>query len=396
MKYIRRWMEDIIAEALETVPVVVLTGPRQVGKTTLLRSAEKLKGATYFSFDDLRVLAAVRDSPQDFLPDEPLVILDEVQRYHPVLLEIKRIVDMNPGRRFVLSGSANLLLLRDVSESLAGRALHLALSPFSMGERQGEPASLAFLENPRGLKAGPRPGDLDRVLFRGFFPRPMDFEKESQIGLWWKGFLSTYIEKDMRDLANISNLPEFARTVTALGEITGNLLNVLSLSRDTGVPQSTLSRYINMLETLFLFRRIYPLQATKTAGMRKTPKLFCADCGMACALNGFGNSDDMDDKFRGRLFETLVYQLLKAHTDVLGGELFTWRKSRDEVDFVLARGKEKYLFEAKARDGVSTGDVKGIVAARKQLGAVRGFVVSDCPEVQVLGRDIYGIPWWVL
>lgn len=151
-----------------------------------------------------------------------------------------------------------------------------------------------------------------------------------------------------------------------------------------------------MLETLFLFRRIYPLQATKTAGMRKTPKLFCADCGMACALNGFENSDDMDDKFRGRLFETLVYQLLKAHTDVLGGELFTWRKSRDEVDFVLARGKEKYLFEAKARDGVSTGDAKGIVAARKQLGAVRGFVVSDCPEVQVLGRDIYGIPWWVL
>ena len=256
MKYIRRWMEDLISEALETVPVVVLTGPRQVGKTTLLRSAEKLKGATYFSFDDLRVLAAVRDSPQDFLPDEPLVILDEVQRYHPVLLEIKRIVDMDPGRKFVLSGSANLLLLRDVSESLAGRALHLALSPFSMGERQGEPASLAFLENPRGLKAGPRPGDLDRVLFRGFFPRPMDFEKESQIGLWWKGFLSTYMEKDMRDLANISNLPEFARTVTALGEITGNLLNVLSLSRDTGVPQSTLSRYINMLETLFLFRRI--------------------------------------------------------------------------------------------------------------------------------------------
>ena len=229
--YLQRWLTPVLQQASLTYPVVVLTGARQVGKSTLLRHADPFRTWRYYSLDDFDVLAQATRDPAALWAGADQVILDEVQRAPGLMLAVKQAVDRQPGHfRFVLSGSANLLLMHQVSESLAGRAVYLLLAPLTLGGiHQVAPPNLlaqalagSWPNEGRVSQAPPGP---DELLFRGLLPTLLKYPAPESWPRWWDGYVTTYLERDLRQLSQIDNLVDLRRAMTFLALRTGQLLN---------------------------------------------------------------------------------------------------------------------------------------------------------------------------
>jgi hypothetical protein len=385
--------------------VVVVTGLRQAGKTTFLLSEPGLASRRYWSLDDFATLEAAEREPEALLAGDEPITIDEAQRCPRLLVAIKQAVDRRrtPGR-FLLSGSANLALLRDVSESLAGRAVYLTLHPFTLRERRGLVGVapflvrfLARLELPRETSWGPL---REEEVLDGGMP-PVALGEVLRRELWFLGYEQTYLQRDVRDLAQVADLVSY-RTVLRLAALrTGRILNQSELARDAKLPPSTVARYLSLLETSFVLARLPPHLRSKTSRLIKSPKLFLSDSGLAAHLAGVeALGAASDEPLRGALIETYVLQNLAGILSALEprAELAFWSvQGRHEVDFVVTSGRGVFAIEVKAATRFGERDLAGLKAfAASAPGFRAGILAYNGEEPRPVGDRLFAIPLGLL
>ncbi len=396
---------SLVREALEALPVVVVTGLRQAGKTTFLRQDAAFHGRRYFTLDDYATLEAARREPEALLAGEDPVTIDEAQRCPELLMAVKRSVDRRrvPGR-ILLSGSANLALLRGVSESLAGRALYLTLDPFTRRERIGRlsapPFLVRFLRQPSlAHDVDVEPVRDDEILDGGL--PSIVLGETSNRELWLLGYAQTYLERDVRDLTQVADLVSFRNVLRLAALRTGQILNQSELARDVKLPVSTVSRYLGVLETSFVIERLTPYLRNRATRLIKSPKIFVRDSGLACHLVGLTALDaTAGEPLRGPLLETWVHQnlagILGAHLP--RAELGFWTvQSRHEVDFVISVGSGVTAIEVKSATRFGDRDLRGLRAfAAKTSGFHAGILAYRGSEAVALGDHLFALPLGLL
>lgn len=387
--------------ALTEMPVVVVTGLRQSGKSTFLQHEKGLAGRRYVTLDDPAQLAAARSDPQAFVRSESPLTVDEAQKCPDLLVAIKREVDRarRPGR-FLLSGSANFALLKGITESLAGRALYLTLHPFTRRELEGRLAAAPFVrrafdagEPPRGLATGKIE---PRAIVEGGLP-PVCLAEVRHPALWFKGYEQTYLERDVRELARIGDLVPFRNLLLLAALRTAQILSVSDLGRDAKLNAATTARYLSLLEASFVVRRLAPFLANRATRLIKSPKLYIADSGLASHLAGVDASRlETGDAMSGALLETYVAQNLAAilDSDWLGARLGYWHvQGRHEVDFVIESGRDCVAIEIKAAARWDDRDLAGLRAFLDKTPRCRAaFLAYRGTETVKLSDRLWAAP----
>ena len=295
-EYYERDIASAVSAALHDMPVTVITGMRQTGKSTFLQNNRGLKNRRYVSLDDFAQLEAAKSDPDGFVrSDEPMTI-DEVQKCPELLTSIKRFADKKrrPGQ-FLLSGSANLSMLKGVSESLAGRAVYFTLHPFSRREIAGAAGGTPFLKKFFAKQELSKTGTQDTIktedVLQGGMPSVCLGEIKNR-SLWFKGFEQTYLERDVRELSQVGNIISFRNLLHLTAMRTGQLLSPSQLGRDAKLNAVTTSRYLSLFEASFIIRRISPYLKNKASRLIKSPKLYVSDSGLVCYLSGVGERGD--------------------------------------------------------------------------------------------------------
>ena len=401
--FLPRAAGPLLERLLEVFPVVAVMGARQVGKSTLVRHLPALKGYLDLSLDDLDLRLQAEADPRVLLERGDRLILDEVQRVPELLLAIKRSVDEAriPGR-FVLTGSAHLLLHAHLGETLAGRAAHLVLWPMTRREQRGlgraglwgELLALpleawpSFLREARDLRE-----DWRSAVARGGFPVPALLLKDwEERQMWLRAYLQTYLERDVPALRAVENLPELRKLMEALALRSGSLLNQSELARDLGISQPTVHRYLNLLEVSFLLVRLRGYARSRTKRLVKSPKVYLPDPALALYLAGGSPS--------GAHLETLVLLDLLAFRDAQKNPpgLYYWRTaSGQEVDFVLEVGEKLLPVEVKATSRPTPKDAQGLLAFLAEYPEVPGgLLLHGGEEVFPLVDRVVAAPWWAV
>lgn len=398
-----RLLAPHVRGALRTFPVVVLTGARQTGKSTLVQSIEPEESRLYLTLDDIEVRADAETSPRDLIGRAPRVTLDEVQRTPDLLSAVKRAVDdrRRPGQ-FLLTGSANLLLMRRVAESLAGRAVYFTLWPMTRRERLGlGTAGLwgRFLAEPvrrwRDIVEAEKaePEDWKAAVRRGGYPTPaLELRDDAERDRWFAGYTTTYLERDVLQLSAIQALVEFRRLMRAACLRLGSLVNQTELGRDVGLPQPTVHRYLATLETSYQLVRLPAYAVNRSKRLIKAAKLYWSDVGLAMQLAGEASP-------RGAHLENLILGDLLAWAGTLTdrADILYWRTaSGEEVDFVVERKDALLPVEVKASGRVSSREARGIASFREEYGkqVVGGLVLYTGSESIWLSQEVLAVPWW--
>jgi predicted AAA+ superfamily ATPase len=397
--FLPREMTKRILRALGRLPVVVLSGMRQAGKSTLLiREPALAADRVYRTLDDFATLAVAQSNPEALLGDA--AIIDEAQRCPALLLVLKKAVDAGrrPGR-FLLSGSANLALLGHVADTLAGRAAYLTLHPMTRRERDGStstpPVLVEFLRAPSLPRAGAEPLSDQDVLTGGLPPACLNPAED--VSEWFRGYVQTYVERDVRQLSQITNLVAFRTLVQLVALRTGQVLVVSALARDAKLSAATAGRYLDLLETSFLIRRLPPFLKNRSSRLVKSPKMHFADSGLAAHLAGVTRFEPgRDDHLRGALFETYVAQnfaaLLEAHLP--DAQLSYWHEQgRHEVDLVIESERKVFAIEVKAATRWSDSDLAGLRAFLSRTpGCAATVLAYNGREAVSLGEKLFVIP----
>ena len=405
MHYLPRVASGLLERALAASPVVVLMGARQTGKSTLAQSEPFLEDRLYLTLDDLETRERARMAAGDLVRSAPRLTLDEVQREPDLLLAIKRAVDEDRPRRtgrFVLTGSANLLLMHRVSETLAGRATYVNLWPLTRRERLGEGVPGIWTE----LLSTPVPEWIDLIESRpsvpadwrdevraGGYPVPaVELRSDDARSLWFDGYLRTYLERDLQTMAAIDNLVDFRRLMRAACLRLGTMVNQAELGRDTRIPRATVQRYLNLLETSFQLVRLEAYSVNRTRRLVKSPKLYWSDPALALWLSGSGIAS-------GAHLEALVLLDLQVWRDsrVPAPEVLYWRTTTDlEVDFVVEDGGRLLPIEVKAAANPGYSDTRGLRAFREENPErfVGGLLLHGGGQTQWMSERILAVPWW--
>lgn len=403
-RYLHRYAAGLLARAMEVSPVVVLMGARQTGKSTLVQAEPFLADRLYLTLDDLAARERAVTSPDDLVRSAPRLTLDEVQRQPDLMLAIKRAVDSDRPRRpgrFVLTGSANLLLMKRISETLAGRATYVTLWPLSRREKLGlgrvglwDELMAAPVEEWYDLvRQQPAAAASWRSEARlGGYPTPaLELGTDDARAVWFDGYVRTYLERDLQDLAAIDSLVDFRRLMRAACLRLGNLVNQAELGRDTRIPRPTVHRYLNLLETSYQLVRLEPYAVNRTKRLIKTPKLYWSDPGLALHLGG-------QEEPAGCHLENLVLVDLLAWRDaqIPRPEILYWRTATDlEVDFVVEHRNGLLAIEVKASGRPGSGDVRALRAFREEYNDffLGGLLLHDGQETQWLSDRILAVPW---
>jgi uncharacterized protein len=404
--YVSRWITPLLQQALEDMPVLVLTGARQVGKSTLLLNEVPFSGFRFLSMDDFDVLRQANEQPEALWAGTDRVILDEVQKAPNLLSAVKRVVDQAPGRmKFVLSGSANLMVMKQVSESLAGRAIYHVLDPLTLGEiNQSAPPDLI-----QNILAGnwpkegslPAPPDVLPDIQRGLMPALLRLNSAPSWVRWWDSYVATYLERDLRQVAQIDALVDFRRLMELLALRSGQMLNQSDLARDAGLSQPTAHRYINLLETTHLFERVPAFASNRTTRMLKAPKAYWNDTGLAVFLAGYFQEEELRKaRELGNFFESFIYHHLRVLAQLMTppARLSNWRtQAGQEVDFILEYGRKALAIEVKQTNRPGYGDTNGLKAfLADHPDAVGGLLLHGGTEIRWLGEHILAVPWTVV
>ncbi len=389
------------------MPVVVVTGARQVGKTTLVRSLPEAADRRFETLDSLTILDQARREPDALVSGATPLTLDEVQRAPDVLLAIKRAVDDDRRRgRFLLTGSANLLLRRDVGESLAGRAVYLVLRPLTerekRRERTGAPwATLLDVESDeRALRTlgSPRRFDWRQAVLAGGFPSAALAGDPTDRHLWFEGYVDTYVQRDLRDLAQVGDLAAFVRFMRLTAMRTGGLLNQADLGRDAGVSRSSAQRWLSILDASFLLTLLPAFAESRAKRLIKTPKLYAGDTGLALHLSGVADAEGLTNlPTVGVWLENLVLNDLLAwrETEVVKPEIFFRRSvTGEEVDFVVERRRRLLPIEVKSGRSVRVADARALDAFCAEFGrrAPFGLLLYDGQDTLKLTRATIAAP----
>ncbi|HXK23246.1 MAG TPA: ATP-binding protein [Myxococcota bacterium] len=387
---------------LRAMPALVVGGPRQAGKTTLVQHLAPGK-RRYHSLDDLDVLDAARRDPEALVGGSAPVTLDEVQRAPELLHAVKRAIDRRRAAgRFLLTGSANLLMMRRVSESLAGRASYLTLWPMTRREQRGEGRCGVWAEllaEPEEkwldlLAAQPdEPDEWHALARRGGFPTPaVEMKRAAERAVWFDGYVRTYLERDLQDLASIESLPDFRRLMRAACLRLGQLVNQAELGRDVALPQPTVHRWLNLLETSYLLVRLPAYAVNRTKRLIKSPKLYWGDTGVALFLAG-GREPE------GAHLENVVLNDLLAWRDaqIERPEVGYWRTAAgEEVDLVVEAEDRLLPIEIKAAARPRLSVAAHLRSFRAEYGrkARAGLLLHTGSTLEWLAPDVLAAPWW--
>lgn len=397
--YKQRDLGDYLKRALASMPVVVLTGMRQVGKTTFLWNQSGLAERVRYSLDDLSTLDVARRDPDALVKSTATVIFDEIQRVPDLLLAIKQQVfhDRKPGR-FILSGSANLRLMRDVSESLAGRAIYLYMWPMTyreLGDIKSAPFLTDLLNNGIPRQEEGRGRLPDAAVLMGGMPSVAVDRVESDI--WFTGFEQTYLERDIRELSQVADLAQFRRFARLAALRTARILNVADLARDAGLSSATAHRYLGLLETAFLGFRLPPFLASRSSRLVKNPKFFISDSGLANHLMGQRVAPmGPDDPFAGALLETYVAQNLQGLLSAWhpSATLCYWNvQGRYEVDFVIEDAGRCVAIEVKSASRWRESDLQGLKRFIETTPTCQCAVLAcNISTTMQLGDRLFAVP----
>ena len=405
-----RHIEERVWAALKDTPVVFVNGARQTGKTTLVkRIAGALPESTYQTFDDAAVLASAAHDPAGFIRSfSGTAIIDEVQKVPALFPAIKAEVDQNrkPGR-FLLTGSADILLLPRISESLAGRMEIVTLWPLSQGELAGSRES--FIDKLfgsgrfRSSRILPEKSPLIRRILLGGFPEVLTRKDEQRRRAWYGSYLSTILQRDVRDLSHIEGLTDMPRLLSLLAARIGGLHNAAEISRAAGLAHNTLKRYLTLLETTFLIKRLSPWHANLGKRLVKSPKLYLSDSGLASYLNGLEREDSLNaSQLKGPLCENFVFSELLKQSSWSNMPLSLWyfrTAVGKEIDFILedSRGRLSGI-EVKASATIGPEDFS---ALKEWAGDVKsrfmcGIVLYWGDNALPFGNGFWALPLQLL
>lgn len=397
-----RFVEHRAEEALADTPVVLIVGSRRAGKTTLVRKMGE-KGRTYITLDDQTVLGAARSDPSGFIRGLDRAIIDEIQRVPDLLLAIKKTVDEDyrPGR-FLLTGSANVLTLPRVADSLAGRMETIQMLPLSQAEIMGRPTT--FLER---LFAGKLEGDkravvgedLVQLVLLGGFPEAISRQSERRRQDWARSYLTSVLTRDLRDIADIEKLTELPKFVRLLAEHSGQLVNYSRFGSSINVSYKTGQRYVALLEQVFLVQTLQPWYTNALKRIAKTPKLHFLDSGLLAAARGLTfERVKANRNLFGPLLESFVYsevlKLMTASDLRLTPYHFRDQQMR-EVDIVLERDDGMIVgIEIKASATVRSGDFGGLRTLAEACGErfAYGVVLYDSTDFVPFGEKLAATP----
>ena len=387
--------------------VLLLTGPRQSGKTTLARQLESDR-TEYRTLDDVTLRSAAENDPQSFIKHRTdTMIIDEVQKVPTLLSAIKKAVDddTRPGQ-YLLTGSANILSLPTVKESLAGRIAKIRLRPLSRGEIYGN--GPLFLESvfEQSFISVKKHCDRDAVLEMGLmggFPEPLLLKGPGR-RRWHTDYISAILERDLSEIARIHRKDAMRQLVYVLAAWSGKFMDLSAIGSGLSIQRPTIESYINSLEALYLAERINPWARSDYARIGKQSKLFMADSGLMASLPGWQMDDvRLDPDRSGKLVETFAFNEIMAHIDAADGryELFHYRdREKREIDFLIEREDNALLgIEIKAGSAVGKNDFKHLRWFQNNLAKKRPFVgiILYTGEIPVsFGSNLWAIPFGLL
>lgn len=399
-----RYLAPRLREALTDTPAILIHGPRQSGKTTLARSVGEPRGYRYVSFDDEAVRTAAKGDPIGFVAGLPTrTILDEVQRVPEIFTSLKAIIDRRrTAGRFILTGSANVLLVPRLADSLAGRMGLLRLHPLAQCElvaRQPRFLDALFRGSFRTGISEPLGISLAERIVAGGYPAALARRTPVRRRAWYRDLVETQIQRDVRDVTRIHSLDALPRLLALAATYTARLINVSDLAAPFQLTRQTIHEYVTVLERVFLVERLPPWHSNRLSRLIKTPKLHMADTGLACALLGIEATALHKNRERlGPLLETFTLQELRRQASWRPEpiEFFHYRDRDDfEVDIVLEQGGGTVAgVEVKAAATVTEADFRGLRKLRDAAGKrfAAGVVLYDGSATARFGDNLFAVP----
>ncbi len=397
-----RLLDSRIHEALGDTPVVLINGPRQCGKTTLVK--QHGQDIPYFTLDDDNLLTAVRADPTGFIKRMDRAVIDEIQHAPELLRAIKLSIDQDrrPGR-FLLTGSANLLAVPEVSDSLAGRMEILTLLPLMQAEierRDNHFLHYALEQNwPSERIRSPEGTTLINRVLNGGYPEMLARPTAARRIAWASAYLKALLERDVRDLSSIEKLSDMPRLLAVLAQLSGQLVNFTQIGGQLGMDSKTAQKYLGVLENMFLIKRVAPWSGNELSRLVKTPKLHFLDAGLQASLVRLTPERALTDRARfGATLESWVCGEL-AKTLSLTPEPWQLLHYRDkdqvEVDFILESTDRQLIgIEVKAAASVTSADFRGLQKLQSLTGTnfTSGIVLYDGEQVLSMGERLWAVP----
>ncbi len=347
-----RLLKPILENTITTFPITALTGPRQSGKTTLIK--QTCPNFNYFNLEDPDNLLYIQSDPKSILTTNHNLIIDEAQKWPLLFSYLQAHIDQNPHHRYVLSGSQNILLQEKITQSLAGRCAYLELFPLSYKE---------FCSHPN-LKPLP----LWEYLYGGTYPRP--YHEKLPIKMWYSSYIKTYLERDVRNLLNIRNLSQFQLFLKFCAARHGQLLNLSNLSQDTGLSHTQIKEWISLLEASYIIFLLRPFYKNFNKRLVKTPKLYFYDSALVCQLLEIDSVQSLQQHImRGAIFEGFVIsEIIKYLQLDQNGKIYFWRDhGGNEIDLILERNNKLFLYEIKSSSTFNVSFLSGLDYFVKQV-----------------------------
>ena len=401
---IRRTIQDAVRRAMSDTPVVLLNGARQTGKTTLAQEMATAPGVQYFTLDDAATLALAAGDPSGFIRNlAGPVVIDEIQKAPDLFPAVKLAVDKDrrPGR-FLLTGSANVMTLPRLSESLAGRMEIIPLFPFSAGELLGKREGFVkrlFDGTVANSKSNFAKDQLAARLVRGGYPEAVQRKTDDRRAAWFASYISTILQRDVRDLSRVDGLHALPNLLKLLATRASGLLNLADVGRDAGLPHTTLTRYLALLETVFLVHRLPAWSPNLGKRLVKASKLHLVDTGLACHLIGTDARRLNEDRsLLGRILETFVvgeFRKQLSWTDPRTALCHFRTAAGSEVDVLLEKADGSVAgVEVKASATVGAADFVALQELREQLGKRfrAGVVLYTGDQLVPFGDKLWLVP----
>jgi len=400
-----RTISKTIKKALRTFPALVLTGPRQSGKTTLLKNI--LSGThAYCNLEDPDTRLRAKADPRGFLENfaaKP-VILDEIQYVTELLPYIKAAIDeKHKSGRWVLTGSQNFTLMHGVSESLAGRVAVLSLLPFSFSERIGKGSRALPVDElikllPGNIPIRPKEAPLATAILRGNYPG-IAAKPSVNSDIWCGSYIATYLERDIRNLTNVGDLSQFERFLRVCAVRTGQILNISEIAKEIGVSVPTAKRWLSLLETGYQIYLLYPYYKNIGKRLVKSPKLYFTDTALSCYLMGLREPRTLlHSPYFSHIFETFVvidFWKRFVHSGKLPSMFYIKTRDGLEVDLALEINQCLHLFEIKGSSTITPAHASSLLKASRDLKRIvrNAHIISLTRKSFALTRGIHCYPW---